>query len=532
MKKIAPEQLKKISVTTFFLALIFLGFAVFRDYGIGWDETDQRKIGASTLNYVARKLDAPQLQTVDVVDIPKLETYFGNDHGSLFELVLVVAEKFLKDHDSRNVFLLRHLLNYLFCLIGVYAVYALARRRFDDWKIGLLAASFLILSPRIFSDFFYNSKDAIFLAAFAVSANTLINFIIKPNARTAILHALACAVAIDIRLMALILLPLTVALLAIKKMRLQITAKEELISFSSYVIFLALFAVALWPYLWETPLQNFFIALLKMMRFSWSDEILYAGEVIRPRNLPWHYIPVWISITTPLLYLALFATGFALVLKKNIQRKFVLWNSNEELQDLIFFTLFFAPILAIILLHSVVYDGWRHMYFTYPALILLAMRGLVFLWQKFQQKRSIIIAITTAAMLWTIFQMIYLHPTQNVYFNILAQSNIKNHFDIDYWGVGNKSALEHILQNDPRKKITIRVDSRTPLAYTLAILQPEQRQRFAIVQSDFKADYVLNNYRNVYETDNSRYSKDYELFYELKIRSDEPFLSVFKSKDF
>ena len=46
--------------------------------------------------------------------------------------------------------------------------------------------------------------------------------------------------------------------------------------------------------------------------------------------------------------------------------------------DFVFLALSVGPILIVVLLDSVLYDGWRQIYFVYPALVLTAMRGLVF----------------------------------------------------------------------------------------------------------------------------------------------------------
>src|SRR5262249_60869373 len=100
-----------------------------------------------------------------------------------------------------------HLLTFLVALAGIYAVQRMAERRFSDWRIGLLAALFLVLTPRLFAESFYNSKDVVFMALFAIAMNTTIAFVLKPSFKTAFLHALASAVAIDVRIMAVILPP-------------------------------------------------------------------------------------------------------------------------------------------------------------------------------------------------------------------------------------------------------------------------------------------------------------------------------------
>ena len=53
--------------------------------------------------------------------------------------------------------------------------------------------------------------------------------------------------------------------------------------------------------------------------------------------------------------------------------------------------------------------------------------------------------------------MIKDHPHQNVYFNFLAGKNIQTKFELDYWGLSNKQALEYILKNDSKNIIKDRL---------------------------------------------------------------------------
>ena len=63
----------------------------------------------------------------------------------------------------------------------------------------------IFLSPRIFANSFYNNKDIIFLSFFIFSIYFAFRLIDKPSNKNIILSALFCALAIDIRLVAVIL---------------------------------------------------------------------------------------------------------------------------------------------------------------------------------------------------------------------------------------------------------------------------------------------------------------------------------------
>ena len=58
-----------------------------------------------------------------------------------------------------------------------------------------------------------------------------------------------------------------------------------------------------------TPGTDFFHAFGVMNRFPITYNILYLGKFIKSTAVPWHYIPVWILITTPMLFTLFFLIG-------------------------------------------------------------------------------------------------------------------------------------------------------------------------------------------------------------------------------
>ena len=122
------------------------------------------------------------------------------------------------------------------------------------------------------------------------------------------------------------------------------------------------------------------------------------------------------------------------------------------------------------------------------------------------------------------------HPLQNVYFNFLIGKDWKNKFDMDYWGLGNREALEYIVENDRTPVITISADSATPLNRAVMMLDKKDAMRVVLSDKESKPRYLLTNYRLVVDRNDKKYSKDYDLFYQ-KIVFGETILSVFKRKD-
>jgi hypothetical protein len=523
---------RHISVGLFFLLLLFLGISRYRDYGISWDETKQRLTGAVTLKYLAEAFHVPASRVPWKERLPSLATYPDRDYGVAFEAPAFAFEQLLRLKDLRDVYMFRHLLTFLAFFGGVYAVYRLALKRFSDWRIGLLSALFLVLTPRFFAESFYNSKDIVFMAAFAVAMNTMISFVIRPRVNTAFLHALGTAVAIDVRIMALFLIVVSVALLMLRLIRRDLPLGRTSLVLTLYIVATCTFVVAMWPYLWSRPLGHFVQAFQNMAHFRWGGELRYMGAFIHETALPWHYTFTWIGITTPLFYLVLFVVGVFVTCRQIVTRGMQWWHDDAELQDRVFLVLFFGPIAVVILFHSVLYNGWRQLYFIYPSFLLLATKGWVVVWSTestWTRYKTGLLVLTTISLGYTAMWMWKAHPLESLYFNVLAGKNVRARYEIDYWGLGNRKALEYILEHDSSPVVCVRADSVTPLAKSVIMLKPEERRRISIEENKGIPGYVLTNYYGVKDTDNAKFDREYELFYELKA-GDEVVLSVFKPK--
>ena len=466
-----------------------IGLAIFSNYGLSWDEGTSRMMGYQNYNYIFGK-------NTDL--LTSTEKY----HGPAFEIFLVVLEKVFKLADSRDIYLVRHLATFLLFYISVFFFYLICKDRFKSWKIGLLGSLFLILSPRIFADAFYNSKDLAFLSVFIISIYTLIKYLDKKSFSRAFIHALACAVLIDIRIPGILVPLLTFgfsALELLKDYRLErCKTIKKILTLLCYAVLLIFLTILFWPILWKNPFSNFLAAYKEISHYPWGGSALYMGNIIPVNNLPWHYIPVWMIITTPIIYTAGFLFGLIVLAYRLIRR------SLPKISDVIFLLWFFLPILAVIIFKSVVYDGWRHLFFIYPAFLMISLVGLIsifdFIKVKFSgKKRKILSAIFILIVIFCILDISYFmiknHPHQNVYFNILAGKDLRNNFELDYWGLSYGQALEYILRNDLRNNIKV-IAPNFPGYFNKDILSPKDRARLEYVQDINDADYFLSNYRD------------------------------------
>jgi hypothetical protein len=89
--------------------------------------------------------------------------------------------------------------------------------------------------------------------------------------------------------------------------------------------------------------------------------------------------------------------------------------------------------------------------------------------------------------------MIINHPFENVYFNHLAGKYPQQRFDLDYWGLSYRQALEFLAANAKENSIKV-CWQNAPGNYNLIWLDGEQRSR--IREMPFSSsEYFLTNFR-------------------------------------
>lgn len=510
--KILIEKNYKIIVFLFFAVYLFVGISIFKDYGISWDEPCQRNSGIMAARYVGFRDQG-------------LLTYEFRYYGTAFEMLLVASEKILNlTKDPRATYFMRHLITFLLFYTGVLFFYRLCKYRFRSWKMGLLGCLFLILSPRIFAHSFYNSKDIAFLAMFIISVYTLLKYLDKKTLFTAAIHALTCALLIDIRILGIII-PFFTIIFLITDLLIIKTKKREfktiIASFLTYTFLLIFFTVLFWPILWTNPLYHFINAFKQMSHYPWQRTVLYLGEYVMAMDFPWHYIPVWIGITTPVFYTFCFFIGCFVSIKPLLKNPTQFYVNKRD--DLMFILWLFLPLVIVIENRAVLYDAWRQMFFVYPAFLMLSLVGLTSLFELVRTKyqgadykviNAVVIFLMAFSLINTAGFMIQYHPYQNVYFNILAgrdMKEVKNNFELDYWGLSCRKALEYIFKNDTDKVIKIYIANLVG-EVNADILTSEDRNRLMYVKNPDEAKYFLSSYR--WHKDEYSYKNEY---YSIKI---------------
>jgi hypothetical protein len=480
-----PDKIAGFVLLTF----LILGIAIYSSYGLSWDEPTQLQLGIQNFRYIIK-------------GDPSLLSNKDRWYGPLFEIFLVAAQS---RGSLDRIFLSRHLLNFLAFFIGCIAFFLLVKKFTRNGWLGLIGVICLIISPRIFADAFYNSKDIPFLTAYTICLLSLLWFVEKPTPSRAALHGLFTAVLLSIRLPGLIIPVLTILGLAIEMLAKRGTWKRVAISFTVYLATTLAFTVIFWPALWKNPASGFLEAFAFMSRFPHNSEMLYLGKLISDSSPPWHYVLVWIGITTPILYLIGFLTGLIAIIVRGLKafQNFPDRINPDRRNDLLIVCAFLGPVIVVIGLQSSLYSGWRQMYFLYTPFLLVMLTGfkVFFDWLLAHTRQQLAVTISVILLILGILPttawMIQHHPYQNVYFNRLAGADMKTiqqRFPLDYWGLAYQRGIQAIQATDDREKINIFVESQQQ---ALGLLTPAEANRIFLTDDLREADYFLGNYRDI-----------------------------------
>ncbi len=399
------------------LLLLPLMLWLSRDFGNTWDEKIHQIEGEMAWDFW-RGLPPP-------AQPPDRASHL---YGALFDAICVAVQKVVPG----DVWTTRHYVNAAFGWLGIFYAGRLGARLFGR-ATGLLAMVLLTLTPRYFGDASNNAKDVPFAALTLVALYCLAGIQPRPpylSWRALSAFTLAAAMALDVRAGGVLLVVYLAVALAIAAFRAGDTSPTALATlagrWAAATLAVLLLGTLFWPWAFERPVIGPLMALSQFSSFFWNGSVLFAGRLIRAKALPWSYVPVWLAISTPPVVLA--GTGLSwLRLRRPAERWSVvgLWSATV------------LPVLFVVLRHSTLYNGIRHLLFVIPTLVILAAAG----WTvALARTRGWVRGLAAVALAVGLAEpaafFLRNHPNEIVYFNALVGGprGAFGRFDLDYWG--------------------------------------------------------------------------------------------------
>jgi len=448
----------------------------FRDYGINPDEENHLHYGFSVINwYLSGFEDRRMFSTTNT-------WLYGGFFDTFSSLVGLFSP--LEDFETR------HLCTSFMGMLGVVAAYRIGCLFGNKW-IGVLAALFLILTPRYYGHVFNNHKDIPFAVLYLWSVYWQLKVLrAMPQAPWSwtIAAGIITGLAMGIRVGGVMLLCFAGLFWFIKSAK--TNAKRFILQWCTTCAVAYITMLLFWPWAQLKPFLHPWQALTAFSKFSHvSTDMLFDGQYLSITEIPWYYAPKWLVLALPeFVLLGLIAGIIFAVLHWRTT------NHSHILNIALLTTSSLAPLLYVVGSNTPLYDGVRHILFIILPLVVLSALGVYALTQREKRLRLIALCFVGGLILRTLWEMISLHPNQYVYFNPIFAGGIEqasNHYVTDYWNnsykQGAKWLSEHATVQADRK---IRVHSFP--SSTVYLLDPD---RFEMVPNPWNADYILTTTR-------------------------------------
>ncbi len=512
----------KILVLAFYLIYLILGFLIYEDFGITTDEEFQRYSGFYWLQYILNFTPFENLKYLVNEKILAIEGFTLPNpkdfpfYGVIFDTPLALLETLFQINDSQSYFFLRHKMNFIVFFISSVFLYKLLRNRFNKNFLTIFGVLLYITSPRIFGDSFFNNKDIIFLSLVTISIYYYFKLVDNFNYKNILLFGFVAAIATSARIIG-IFLPISYLILKLFE---ALDKKNNFKFWLKILIFLITYFVSLiilWPYLWSDPIVNFFKAFSIFSNYIIDISFLFNGDYVSSKDLPLTYIPLWILISTPVSTILFFLLGYLLCFRKAISGIFALekgkdiWGNKNEEKDFFIFANFTLIVLYLIFSNTVLYNGWRQIYFLHFFIIYFAFFGIKYIFYYSNNLKKYFLILFFLIISSSLFQIYKLHPFQSFYFNsFVTKENIHQKFEVDYWGLSGKNFFEKLIQlNKNDEQIKIAVASWIPLERSKSILNVDNQKKIQTVGQNYdEANFIFFN--NTSEV-NKNYNKKYEI---------------------
>ena len=462
---------------------LLVGLVLAGDYGIVPDETHQRRTAQDNLNYI--------LGQTDRVATP---VYLDRVYGIAFELPLLLVEQALGLEDYYQVHRLRLTLTHLFFIVGGFFCYRLAYQLFGSRRIALFALLLFLLHPRLYAHSYINSKDLPFLAMFVIALYLLERAFRRDTVGAFVLLGIAVGLLTNLRIMGLMLFPAVLAMRGLDWFYAKTgpERKRILLTAGVFALTAGLTLYAVTPYAWVNPGDY----LATSLDFTIQHPALYSqvfqGARLISDQAPPHYTVVWFAITAPpLLLLALI--GAATAMAGGGRRPGAIFRNTRRRFPGLLLACFLLPPLAAALLDSNQYDNWRHFYFLYAPVCLLAAGGLHWLTAAPaapRRWRAGLGGLVGLGLGLTVLQMAQIHPLQHTYFNFLVDRKtpeyLRTQYQMEYYQLAQREGLRYLRERYPGETLTVRADLRQ-----YNTLPPAARQRLLTAGVGRAADYDL-----------------------------------------
>ena len=425
-------------------ALLLLVLAVvlvtFTDYGVTWDEPRQNRYGELALGYYCSR-------GADHAVFSYFDLYL---YGAAFDLLAALVNTV----SPLEVYETRHLLNALVGIAGLAGTWRLARELAGP-RVGFLALTLLTVTPDWYGHMYNNPKDIPFAAAMTWGTFVLLRLarqLPRPALGAALGFGALTGLAVATRVVGgLLIVYAAVVLGAWAAGRVRAdgwgpaarSVGRAALPFAPAAVLAWGVVLVFWPWVQQAPIANPLLAVRTFSHFPHNTTFLYAGELVRSTDLPWHYLPGMLLVRLPLPVLAGLALApLAAWLRRHDDVPWAGWALLTLAVVL--------PLALVIGTETVLYDGLRHFLFLVPLMVVGAAASLDSLWQRVPRRRvrGGLVGLAVAWLAFQVGEFVHVHPNQYILYNPVAggTTGAVGRFELDFWGSSLKETTERLLE--------------------------------------------------------------------------------------
>lgn len=434
---------------------------------------------------------------IPIKEAQNINDYAHKYYGLAGQYIFIPLEFIDTINESDPLFWqLRYFYIKLMFIIAAYLYLKVIREFTNNKLILILAILLFFLSPRIWANTTYNIKDGLFLSFFFFSFYSLYKYIKSPNYINLILFSVITGVAINIRMMALLIPAYFFVYLIIKFYK---NFKFLLIQLLTLTIVTGTTLFIIWPTLWDNPIKLFIESFDHFKNYTaWNGTLIFNGNVVYGNQLPFTYIPIWILITSPISHViayilsvwAIFYTIYQSIKTKIVKISFIKNINNPVMISAYIISMSYLAILAF---DSTLYGDWRHLYYIYPFLCILGMYGIYSLRKYYYKTYVVVCCLMFMSFVQTSIWLVKNHPHHYTYFNPLVK-NWDTKWDRDIWGLSNFQA-QKLLISKKHNSINLYNDVYSRVNYSM--LSNDEKSKITLINEIDNSEYIIGIYRNI-----------------------------------
>lgn len=435
--------------------------------------------------------------------------YKDRYHGIGFNIISQPFQLILKDlisnylnlNEYGSILIAKHVIVFTIFFISGLFFYSICKILFEDKKFSIISLLIFYLYPYLFGHAHFNPKDIPFLSFWIINTFFLIKIFQNFNKerlinfKTILFFSLSTSLLISIRIVGILIfiqyLIFFIVYFETSKKSVLKFIKLYKLNFIYFALLSIFFIFAMNPIFWHNPLE-IFNSVKWMSKYQQDICTLTLGDCMKSLNLPSSYYFIWLFFKLPILII------FGLLIFPIVEKKFL---DNELNKVFIYsFLITIASILILFIFFNVaVYDEIRHLMFLVPLLFLVSLHNL-YLFNK-----TLFSYLGSLVIVFFIFENFAVNPYQYTWMNSFSKFyNINKTFEVDYWGISNKSLYStidnHSIQNNLDKNTCVFGD-----LYSSAFLGNKNFNCFKsyseLDSANNRPFYVLKNVKNFKRSD-------------------------------